>query len=522
MSATEPQSPKSLLSAEHALHRAAAYVRMSTEHQQFSIENQLQVISEYARLRGAEIIRTYSDVARSGLTLNGRDALRQLISDVGSGHADFELILVYDVSRWGRFQNVDESAHYEFICRKAGVSIEYCADGFRNDGSIVAALIKGVKRAMAAELSRELSAKVFRAHLRLAQMGFHQGGVAGFGLRRVLVDKNGLFRRRLEDGEEKYLQEDRVVLVPGSTKDVQTVREVFRLYVDERLSQRRIAQILNEQGLRNGRGNRWIPHNVNALLRSERYVGNLVYNRTSIKLQSTRVSNPKHAWIRTAGAIETIIQPEVFSSAQARLNVTREISDNHLFDHLTAVWCVTGYLSCRSMKKVPNTPVPNTYQDRFGSLENAYRLLGYKRTRSYRYATHSALLRRVDRELICRLCSAAQLRGGTMELEPQVVRVDGETTACTVVLPHTQRKDGRAGWWLHFDRIPSSDLMLIVRMTESNTAVLDYHLLPFPLLAGPTFRFTNDNVAALATYRLRSPTEFYAACRKYARHDACR
>ena len=47
--------------------RAAQYVRMSTEHQQYSTENQADAIRQYAERRGIEIVRTYADEGRSGL-----------------------------------------------------------------------------------------------------------------------------------------------------------------------------------------------------------------------------------------------------------------------------------------------------------------------------------------------------------------------------------------------------------------------------------------------------------------------
>jgi DNA invertase Pin-like site-specific DNA recombinase len=141
--------------------RAAEYARMSTEHQQYSIENQGEAIRQYAAIRGMKIIRTYADSGKSGLRIDGREALQRLIRDVESGNADFSVILVYDISRWGRFQDADESAYYEYICRRAGISVHYCAEQFDNDGSPVATIVKGVKRAMAGEYSRELSAKVF-------------------------------------------------------------------------------------------------------------------------------------------------------------------------------------------------------------------------------------------------------------------------------------------------------------------------------------------------------------------------
>src|SRR5688572_9309674 len=90
--------------------RAAQYLRMSTEHQKYSTENQAAAIQRYADEHGISIVRTYADEGRSGISLKRREALKKLISDVQHGDADFSIILVYDVSRWGRFQDTDESA----------------------------------------------------------------------------------------------------------------------------------------------------------------------------------------------------------------------------------------------------------------------------------------------------------------------------------------------------------------------------------------------------------------------------
>jgi len=174
-----------------SVRRAAMYVRMSTDHQKYSTENQADTIREYAGKRGMEIVRRYADEGKSGLKIDGRDALKQLIADVQSGAADFQVILVLDVTRWGRFQDADESAYYEYICRRAGIAVEYVAEQFENDGSPVSTIVKGVKRAMAGEYSRELSAKVFAGQCRLIELGYRQGGSAGYGIRRMLIDEQG-------------------------------------------------------------------------------------------------------------------------------------------------------------------------------------------------------------------------------------------------------------------------------------------------------------------------------------------
>jgi DNA invertase Pin-like site-specific DNA recombinase len=90
----------------------------------------LPAIAAYAARRHITIVRTYADPGRSGLRIDGRDGLQDLIRDVQLGRVDFNCVLVYDITRWGRFQDVDESAYYEFICKRAGVRVEYCADDF--------------------------------------------------------------------------------------------------------------------------------------------------------------------------------------------------------------------------------------------------------------------------------------------------------------------------------------------------------------------------------------------------------
>ncbi|WP_337192840.1 recombinase family protein [Alteraurantiacibacter buctensis] len=139
--------------------RAAEYVRMSTEHQKYSTDNQSEAIRQYADKRGYQIVRTYADEGKSGLNIGGRLALQQLIDDVKTGRADFTALLVYDVSRWGRFQDPDEAASYELRCRRAGVQVHYCTEQFENDGSIGSSIIKTVKRAMAGEYTPAQSSK---------------------------------------------------------------------------------------------------------------------------------------------------------------------------------------------------------------------------------------------------------------------------------------------------------------------------------------------------------------------------
>lgn len=323
--------------------RAAQYVRMSTEHQKYSTENQADVIALYAAQKGMEIVRTYADSGKSGLKLEGRLSLQQLLSDVKSGRADFTTILVYDVSRWGRFQDTDESAYHEFICREAGITIQYCAEQFENDGSLSASIIKTMKRAMAGEYSRELSAKVFTGQCRLITLGYRQGGSAGFGLRRRLVDEKGNTKAELARGEQKSLQTDRVVLVPGPPEEVETVRRLYRLFVLQRRNESEIAAALNAEGVVTDLGRPWTRAVVHQVLTNEKYVGNNVYNRISYKLKAHRTVNPPEHWVRADGVFEGIVEQDFFDAAQRIIqDRAKRFSDQDLLDHLSSLLTSKG------------------------------------------------------------------------------------------------------------------------------------------------------------------------------------
>jgi DNA invertase Pin-like site-specific DNA recombinase len=204
---------------------------MSTEHQRYSTQNQAEALAKYAAEHGMTIVRTFADDGKSGLNLEGRAGLLRLLSEVQNGLADFSAILVYDISRWGRFQDADESGYWEYVCKRAGVAIHYCAEQFANDGSMSSVILKNLKRTMAGEYSRELSVKVFAGQCRLIEIGYRQGGPAGFGLRRLLIDQENRPKEVLGRGTRKSLQTDRVVLVPGPEEEQKVVQEIYREFV---------------------------------------------------------------------------------------------------------------------------------------------------------------------------------------------------------------------------------------------------------------------------------------------------
>jgi DNA invertase Pin-like site-specific DNA recombinase len=288
------------LSAVQEPIRAAEYLRKSTEHQKYSIENQADAIRVYAARRGIQIVRTYAD-QKSGLLFDRRRGLRQLIEEVLTGRADFTAVLVYDVTRWGRFQDPDESAYYEYICNHAKIKVHYCAEQFENDGTSFAAIVKSIKRAMAGEYSRELSVKSFAGQERLFKLGFRQGAAPAFGLRRLLVDQNGNPKGLVGRGQRKSMQTDRIILVLGPPEEIKTVRWIFSMFVKQKKTERQIARVLNAKGVSSGLNRPWTYHRLWRLIRNEIYTGTDVWNRTSKRLGQKSVPNQPEKWLRSSG-----------------------------------------------------------------------------------------------------------------------------------------------------------------------------------------------------------------------------
>lgn len=501
--------------------RAAQYVRMSTEHQRYSTENQAAKIAEYARQRGIEIVRTYSDDGKSGLNIDARYGFQQMLRDVETGTSDFDIILVYDVSRLGRFQDTDEAAYHEFYCRQKGYRVEYCAEQFANDGTMMATVVKGLKRAMAGEYSRELSAKVFAGQCRLIGLGFRQGGVAGYGLRRMLIDQHGVIKHELGRGEHKSLQTDRVILVPGPEEEIGIVNAIYRWFIDEGLVESSIAARLNGMQVRNDLGREWTRATVHEVLTNEKYIGNNIYNRISFKLKKTRVVNPPDQWIKKEGAFTPVVQADLFYMAQGIILArARRYSDDELIERLKELYRNRGVLSGLIIDETEGMPSSEVYAHRFGSLLRAYQLVGFTPGRDYHYLEVNRRLRQLHPEIVNQTEAKIAAVGGAVERDPatDILYVNREFSI-SLVLARCQTLDsGKRRWKVRFDTSLCPDITAAVRLDATNEAVLDYYLLPRLDFGQSGISLAEQNAVEFDCYRFDTLDYLYGmAARKRLR-----
>ena len=359
--------------------QAAQYLRISTGRQSTSLAGQAEMVERFANRQGITIGRTYFDLARSGLTTAGRLGFRQMLLDVRSKERTFSLILVPDISRWGRFQNPDQAAAYEFFCRDAGVEVLYVQDEDINPDDFGSSVIKHLRRMMAAEYSRELSDKVFRAHLTQAGLGYFQGGPPIYGFRRVLLSPAGGAKVTMSPGERKYSAMDRVTLALGPQREVRTIKMIFKAFVVTGQTIPEIVRHLNQNKVPAADESCWTFAKVRQVLKNDLVVGDYVYNRTSQKLAAQSQRNHESEWVRVRVG-PAIVSTTLFDRAAELLGQLSHCSssDQKMIVGLARLLKQKGRLSQVLIDVCPRIPSASTYANRFGSLQAAYEKVGYR------------------------------------------------------------------------------------------------------------------------------------------------
>ena len=460
---------------------AAQYLRMSTEDQQYSMTNQSLRIKEYADKHGFDIVKTYEDPGKSGVIIKHRHGLRALLKEVVNGTAGFKAILVYDVSRWGRFQNPDEAAHYEFLCAESGIPLHYCAEQFSNDGTASSAVVKALKRSMAAEFSRELGEKVVRGKTQLAKMGFWMGGPPGYGYRRRLVSSDGKLKRVLNDGEQKSLKTERIALVLGPRKEIRDVRMIFSMAAHGRNCTEIVRELSAKKILFKSRS--WNDVTILDILTNPKYTGCGVWNRRTQRLHTTRRQLDPPLWITKPFAFPAIVDQQTFDRAQATIQKMRDSRwpDEKILKRIRRLLQTKGRLSEGVLLRARGMPSLATIHKHFGTFRQLYERLGYDL--DARYVFRSDQLQRsknLRRSLVGELkrlfpdhVSVALSRNGARA----ILRID-DAFMVSIVFCRPQRTQKGRCWAAKPNPAEADYITLLCFLNHRHDRVLQYYVAP--------------------------------------------
>src|SRR5262249_23832882 len=161
------------------------------------------------------------------------------------------------------------------------------------------------------------------------------------------------------------------------------VRWIFEEFARVKCEEK-IALELNQRNVPTENGRPWNRSKVARLLQNEAFIGNLVFNRRTKKLGTKAVHNPTALWIRTEGCVEPIIDRDLFSRVrEIRKGRRFELSEEEMLVRLRKLWMKKGKLTARIVDDASGLPCQSSYSRRFGSIRNAYRLVGYTDTRPW-------------------------------------------------------------------------------------------------------------------------------------------
>lgn len=482
----------------------AAYIRMSTELQTDSPMIQEQQIRDFAAYYGIPIARIFKDLGISGMTAEARTGFLELIREVEEKRNNFNIVFYLDESRWGRFVDSSDAQYYRSILERNNVICAACDQPLTLTKDLGTRIMTIVRDESASAYCKQLSAKVFQGQKAKILQGFRQGGIAGYGIQRMLLSETGEPKQILLPGQRKSLQTERVILVPGTEDEQATINWVYDRYLAGD-STKDIADQLNATGGRNVYGRPWSSGTIRELLTNEKYIGNNVYNRVSAKLKSKAKRNPESEWIRKDNAFTPIVDKEKFYAVQNLIRErNRKFSNDELLEMLKGLYREKGKLSALIIDETDNIPPSSLYRTRFGGLLRAYQLVGYTPDRDLRYILINQRLREIHSEItidtiqkISSICG----REIFVDKETALIEINDNLFISITINRCFCTSSGKRRWKIRFDTGLRPDITVAVRMCEDNANIHDYYIIPKYVYIDDKMNLYEINSDLLDTFR---------------------
>jgi hypothetical protein len=218
-------------------------------------------------------------------------------------------------------------------------------------------------------------------------------------------------------------------------------------------------------------------------------------------------------WIRKDGAFKGIVPPETFLTAQNILiGRASRFTNEELIDKLRKLFEEFGRLSAGIINQAPDLPNSGIYAKRFGSLAQAYQLVGFRSQVDSASLTINRRLRRMHPEIIERAQTTIEGLGGTVWRDPKtdLLHLNRELIICLVLARCQTLTTGVQRWRIRPDPAKySPDITVAIRMDTFNAAELDYYLLPQLDLLQQELHVTRRNSANFECFRFDNLEFFY-------------
>lgn len=317
----------------------AAYCRVSTDKsdQLNSLETQKEFFLEYTKRTGDNLIKLYADEGISGTKIKNRKEFQRMLADAEKGL--FDMVVVKDISRFAR--NTVDLLQSVRKLKSLGIETQFLTANMTSMGN--SEFVLTIFGALAQEESANTSKRIKFGKKMNAEKGRVPNIV--FGYHKTIGD---YFNLSINENEAK------------------AIRQIFQWYTEEGYGGSKIANMLNERGIKTKRGNNWSQNSVCRILTNEIYTGKIINGKEEIAdfLTGQRKEKDESEWLVTIRPELRIVEDEVFDKAQDILKgrhdsfkITHERQSNkYLFS--TLIKCKEcGWSFRRTVRTYKNTYV---------------------------------------------------------------------------------------------------------------------------------------------------------------------
>ena len=315
----------------------AAYCRVSTdkEDQLNSLETQKEFFLEYTKRTGDNLIKLYADEGISGTKIKNRKEFQRMLADAEKGL--FDMVVVKDISRFAR--NTVDLLQSVRKLKALGIETQFLTANMTSMGN--SEFVLTIFGALAQEESANTSKRIKFGKKMNAEKGRVPNIVYGYD--KTIGD---YFNLSINEEEAKV------------------IRQMYKWYTEEGFGGAKIANMLNERGVRTKRGNNWSQNSVCRILTNEIYTGKIINGKEEVSdfLTGQRKEKDESEWLVTVRPELRIIEDETFDRAQEILKgrhdsfkMTHERQSNkHLFS--TLIKCKDcGWSFRRTVRQYKNT-----------------------------------------------------------------------------------------------------------------------------------------------------------------------
>lgn len=317
----------------------AAYCRVSTDKddQLNSLEAQKEFFTEYTKRTGDILVKLYADEGISGTKIKNRKEFLRMLADAERGL--FDMVVVKDISRFAR--NTVDLLQSVRKLKALGIETQFLTANMTSMGN--SEFVLTIFGALAQEESANTSKRVKFGKKMNAEKGRVPNIVYGYD--KTIGD---YFNLKINEEEAKV------------------IRQIYKWYTEEGYGAAKIANMLNEKGVRTKRGCNWSQNATCRILTNELYTGKIINGKQEVSdfLTGQRQDKDETEWMVTLRPELRIIEDETFDKAQEILrgrhnafNIKHERQSNkYLFS--TLIKCKDcGWSFRRTVRTYKNTYV---------------------------------------------------------------------------------------------------------------------------------------------------------------------